>query len=391
MSHPPDDLEGRLDTAFQSSRPRDGFGDELWARIQSPARRSRRFGPAWARFGRFDYAPALSALLVVCVAAAGLFGLAHLPARPAAGGASSAAQRPADLALPGSQAAAPATQAQFGPVPKPALSNPRVSGLSTETGAIPYFEPADLSWTGSLPNLPAVLPVFRYAEPQKPELDAFATKLGATPAASPGTYQGPDFALALFGSNLANGREAIFAYTPKSTGYSALNPVDDAVAKKSASDFLAAKGLNPAWAGFRIVVRSFNGLAVVRYVREFNVAGTADQAVQIDASGNQSGLEVLVKDDGSVFQASGPVPLTFDTGSYRALPPASVLQQVQQASTAGAPHVNLTTATLVYEALSDGDHGFYVPAVLFTGVFEQGGQRYEKRLLVQVLDPSGLR
>lgn len=390
MTPPPDDLEQRLDGAFASSRPRPGFEAELRARLQSPPPRRRWLSGIWPeRLAGVDLGPALAGLVVVALAGLGIFGIAHLPHGSSAGGASTSASRPsaADQQRQFQQggAVAPAEgSAQLGTLPRPALTNTKAVELSTESGAMPYFDKAELSWSGSLPAIPALLPVYRWTEPQKADQDAFAAKLGAAPGSSPGAYTGPDFSLALFGANAANGREPIFAYTPKSSGTSLTTPADTA-ARKAAADFLAARNLAPAWDS-AITVRAFNGLSSVRYTRQF-----AGPAVQVDGSGKPVGEEVLVKGDGSVFQVSGPQPLNLTSGQYRRAAQDAILGQVQQASTPGAVRVVLNQAELVYEAIPDGDHGFYVPALLFTGVFTQNGQQYEKRLLVQVLDSSQLR
>src|SRR5256885_16995378 len=59
------DLERRLEAMFSSARPRRGFDDELWRRIEARRpwheRLGRRFQPA------LRYAPALATLLVVAL------------------------------------------------------------------------------------------------------------------------------------------------------------------------------------------------------------------------------------------------------------------------------------------------------------------------------------
>src|ERR1700694_420831 len=64
MSEDPD-LERRLEAMFASTRPRPGFEDELWRRIEARRpwhqRLGRRFQPA------LRYAPALATLLVVAL------------------------------------------------------------------------------------------------------------------------------------------------------------------------------------------------------------------------------------------------------------------------------------------------------------------------------------
>jgi len=64
MSEDPD-LERRLEAMFASARPRTGFEEDLWRRIEARRpwhqRLGRRFQPA------LRYAPALATLLVVAL------------------------------------------------------------------------------------------------------------------------------------------------------------------------------------------------------------------------------------------------------------------------------------------------------------------------------------
>jgi len=52
--------------------------------------------------------------------------------------------------------------------------------------------------------------------------------------------------------------------------------------------------------------------------------------------------------------------------------------------------VELSVAQLVYVAVAAGSHGYFEPALLFTGQFTVGATRYEKRVLVPALDAASL-
>lgn len=142
-----DDLERQLDAAFASTRPRRGYEDELWARLQ--ARRSRW---QWLRpVGRVVFSPAMVGGVTVVVLGLGVFGLALLAGHRGGGGGASSA-------MPASRSA-PAADARFGALPRP----PAAPGASLSAGAsAPRAGAAEISPGAYLPPLPISLPVYRY-------------------------------------------------------------------------------------------------------------------------------------------------------------------------------------------------------------------------------------
>jgi hypothetical protein len=141
-----DDLERQLDAAFASTRPRRGFEDELWARLQTGR-------PWWRRRPSLGWVvswPALSAATTVLVVGLAAFGLSHLP-RMHMGAAS----------MP-SSAGAPGADSRYGALPRP----PETPGAALSAGtAAPRAGSADLTTPGAyyVPPDPIHLRVYRYA------------------------------------------------------------------------------------------------------------------------------------------------------------------------------------------------------------------------------------
>src|ERR1700694_2206858 len=76
-------LQRQLDGAFQTTRPRPAFEDELWLRLQSRRPLWQRFGAALAALvGGIRDAPAVPsaavAILLIVVVGAGIFALSGL-------------------------------------------------------------------------------------------------------------------------------------------------------------------------------------------------------------------------------------------------------------------------------------------------------------------------
>jgi hypothetical protein len=143
-----DELQRQLDAAFASTRPRRGFEDELWRRLD--ARR-----PWWRRV-RLPAAPrALPALgglvgvvlvgfLVVTLVSSGAL-------RGHGSGATSSAAQPAGRA----------TEAlPFGPLPRPLAISASMapSGAAGQAAQVPTRVPD----SAGLPSVPPRLPVYRY-------------------------------------------------------------------------------------------------------------------------------------------------------------------------------------------------------------------------------------
>src|ERR1700730_4144955 len=156
MSEDPD-LERRLEAMFGSARPRRGFADDLWRRIEARRPWHQRLGlrlpPA------LRYAPALATLLVVAFGVTWLAGNIHR-GQTGAGSATSAGAP----AFGNQKALAPS----FGALPPLARTGgASVPAQQATTGA---DAAAGARFSGTLPSLPVELPVYRYDEPTPADL-----------------------------------------------------------------------------------------------------------------------------------------------------------------------------------------------------------------------------
>jgi len=167
-----------------------------------------------------------------------------------------------------------------------------------------------------------------------------------------------------------------------------------AAAEPAAQTFLSQHRLEPAWSHQTLVLPS-GPVAVVEYLRTFTVPGYGT-ALQVDPHGTPAGASVAVAPDGTVLEATVPAPLILARQLY---PAPSRTSLTSRAVTAGPqsrsgvtpePDVALTSATLVYLAVSAGKIAYFEPAVLLTGQFNANGQRYEKRVLLPALSGSVL-
>ena len=168
-------LQRQLDDAFETTRPRPGFDDELWLRMQSSRPAKSRLGDAFAGFweGIREVpavpAAAVAAVLVVAVGI-GIFAYSGL-GRGGGGAATSSA-----LSEGASRNYATGT---FGRLPTPvfnggAKSAPTSQGLA-DTASPEYLGPVQLTWTGKLDLTITTAPVFRYHEPSTNTADQFAS------------------------------------------------------------------------------------------------------------------------------------------------------------------------------------------------------------------------
>ena len=402
-------LQRQLDDAFQTTRPRRGFDDELWLRLQArrPIWRRLQDGVAGLVAG-FREAPAIpaAALAVVLIVAVGV-GVVSLGGLHLGGGSTSTTS--GALALP---AGAPLAQAQapasFGRLPAPALSatssSPVDASPSKAIGdqgpvqAAPqypvYLGPATLTWAGQLSVAVTQAPVFRYQEPAGEFANVFAAKLGAVPAAPAGSgylgaYSGQGFTLSVRSSAATPPGEPFFVLVPTGSTQSASTgvPTDDANA------FLAAHNLLPSWP-FQVVAATAGDLVRVNYLRQFAIPGQS-VAYLVDGVGERYGLAVDLK-GGHAVRAAGPLPLGLDTSVYpiisadKAVSLALVSPAIGPATINVAPSVQLTTGELVYALVNAGDRSFYEPSYVFSGTFTYNGTTYVKRVLVPAVDPSQL-
>ena len=384
-------LQRRLDDAFQTTRPRAAFEDELWSKMQ--ARR-----PVWLQVldfftglvGSIREAPAVpaAAVAVVLVVALGIGIIArsgvHLGG---GGGASTASGRYSSTAL-GSQNAG-----SFGRLPLPAAASlpPKAVNPANDQGvasqANSYAGPVNLVWSGQFTFKVTSAPVFRYTEPSAADADQFASTLGASRQAGAGvlgSYAGNGFVLAVSGTSVSPVREPSYAITPDRSKLPAPGPTPI----DTANAFLAAHGLVPAWA---YTVTTMNAADVVRvlYLREFDVPGTG-LAYVTDPTGERYGIEVDLR-GGQPLQAFGPMPLYLDSAMY---PVISADQAVKSAlatspnrTASNIPTVLLTRVDLAYALAIAGDHSFYEPVFVFSGTFTQNGVGYVKRVIVPAVGP----
>jgi hypothetical protein len=389
-------LQRRLEDAFQTTRPRAGFEDELWSKMQ--ARR-----PVWSRAYEFvsgfiasiREAPAVpaAALAVVLVVALGIGIIARSGVHFGAGGGSTTSgEAPAQAAL-GSRYAG-----TFGrlPVPAAAATNvpPKVANPSNDTGAgssyaFAYTGPVNLEWAGQFTVSLTNAPVYRYFEPSAADANQFASSIGASrQAGGPailGTYAGSGFVLAVSGTNLAQVREPFYDISPDRSKLPAPGPTP----VDTANAFLAAHSLVPMWP---YTVATANAADVVRvlYLRQFDLPD-GGHAYLVDRTGERYGIEVDLR-NGQPLQAFGPMLLYLDVAVY---PIISGDQAVRFAlatslnsSASNVPTVRLTSVELVYALATAGDQSFYEPVFLFSGTFTQNGATYVKRVIVPAVGPQ---
>jgi hypothetical protein len=387
-----EELERRVETAFAGTRPRRGFEDELWARLErrrpSPRRWLWRQAP-W---------PALGAVAAVLLVALGVVLVPQLAAtRSGQSGSAvqtSAPAAPAERGAATRPGLAQTADGGFGRLPSPALAIPGATrpGTSAAVDAPAYDGPAELTVTATLAEVPATLTVYRYSLPTSAELDRFAAGLGASRAGTAGTptiYLSADFRLDLV-SLTAGGREPRFVISQiASPGTPAASP--GSPPERIAGDFLGRHGIQPVWPAEVVVQPTTAGGDRVTYQRDFAVPGLGP-AGQVDQLGSRTGLEVEVA-AGAVTGASGPLPLPLQTSEYRTRPYEQARAAVPSAGSGAAagsnvPKIALDQVRLVYMAVNDGAQGYFVPAYLFTGKAPSG---QEKRVLVPALDASQLR
>jgi len=377
-------LQRLLDDAFQTTRPRPAFEDELWLRMQS-----RR--PIWARIreglaGLFEgirEGPAVPsaaiAVALVVLLGAGIYTLSGL--HP--GGGASSATGPGAGAAPNDQSAA------FGRVPRPAFGGTQGSFVGPSVESPAYGGPATLIWAGDLQVSAAALPVYRYAEPTRAQADSFAASVGASPLADVaqggiGVYAGRDFTLVVLSSVAQPPREPFVNVSDlKSTVASAGDSV------KVATAYLDAHHLLPTWP-FTTDVQKFDTTVRVSFLRSFDVPGLG-QVSLVDSAGNRYGTEVDFAPGTTGAFETAPMPLTLEPATYPIISADQAIRSLgaRSAPSGGSvPVVRITKAQLVYIFVWGGDHGYYEPAYLFSGTFTNNGVINVKRVLIPAVVPS---
>jgi hypothetical protein len=378
-------LKRRLDDAFQTTRPRAGFEDELWSMMQ--ARR-----PLWWRVSDFfsgliasiREAPAVpaAAVAVVLVVALGIGIIARSGVHfgGAGGESTTSGAAPAQAAL-GSRYAE-----TFGRLPVPAAvgtsAPPKLTNPPNDTGAGPayanaYAGPVNLVWAGQFTVSITSAPVYRYLEPARAEVDQFATSTGAS--RQTGSYAGNGFVLAVSGTNPASAREPSYAITPDRSKL----PAPGSTAVDTANAFLAAHGLVPMWP-YTVTTTRIADVVRVLYLRQFDMPD-GGHAYLVDPAGERYGIEVDMR-NGQPLQALGPMLLYLDVAVYPVISGdqavRSALATSANSAASNVPTVRLTSVELVYALAIAGDHSFYEPVFLFSGTFTQNGVVYSKRVIV---------
>jgi hypothetical protein len=393
-------LQRQLDDAFATTRPRRGFEDDLWLKLQ--ARR-----PFWSRVrdslagftGAIREVPRVPAatVAVVLVLAVGIGVLAVGGGLHLGGGQSISAS---------SGALAPADQGR-GRLPTPALHPGLVdAGVQGGTAYAPnaaqpstapadlYFGPATLSWTGTFVTPQVQAPVLTYTEPGAPDADQFAAALGASGSKQApqvngflGTYAGQDFAVSVRGTVPQLPREPFFVLTPSNQ-----TAVADASPLLVANLFLSRYSLVPTWPYSVAVVEQSRTQARVVFTRQYALPG-GTFADFVDWNGDRYGIEVDVS-DGKAVLAFGQLPISLSATTYRLISNDAALAAALRAAPSGPavispmPIVHLDQALLVYALAVSGGQGYFEPAYLFSGSFQYNGQMYVKRVLVPLVDPS---
>ena len=398
MSEPEDveleALQRQLDDAFDTTRPRVGFEDELWTRMQARRPAGSRLRDAWLGLVQgIREAPTvpMAAVAAVLVVVIGVSVLAYSGVHFGGGAGSTA-----NLSSGGQRYAAGAPGA-FGRLPSPVFSAgvpPKAADAGQPAGAAAgaeYAGPVTLTWTGKLDLSIATAPVFRYREPSTNTADQFATSLGAIlqnrPGGYLGSYETTDFNVRVRGTVQTPAQEPSFIILPITSVASveaAGGPVDVAVV------FLAQHSLAPSWPYTSDTVVS-GDVSKVTLSRQFAVSGYG-YAYLVDSAGGRYGMEVDLKGNKPI-SATGPLSLSLESADYPIISADEAVRSVLASSSASAgggnaPAVALTAAELVYSLVVAGDHSFYEPSILFTGSFKVNGTSYVKHVLVPAVDPS---
>ena len=402
MSMPPDELDDlelqalqrQLDDAFETTRPRATFEDELWLRVQSsrpvPSRLRDALSGFWEGVRAVPAVPAaaVAAVLVVAIGV-GLVAVNGGLGRTG-GGASTALSTNREAPAAGQYLAG-----NFGRVPSPVFNNSKGGGAPLPSSAVPngadYAGPVQLTWSGTFDLTITTAPVFRYREPSTNEADQFATGLGAVlrgrPSGFLGAYSASDYTLKVRGTvQSPPSSPAYFIFASLS-----MPPIQAAGAgpQDVADIFLAQHSLQPQW-NYAVSVDTSSDPVRVVYQRSFNVSGYG-AAYMVDFNSNRYGLEVDLSSDRPVL-ATGTLPVGLDIADYRIISAGDAIRAAtgfsSSSTDAAVPVAQLNHAELVYVLVPAGDHSFYEPAFLFTGAVKAGGQAYTKHVLVAAVDPS---
>jgi hypothetical protein len=389
-------LERELEDAFATTRPRAGYEDELWLRMQAQRPAPSKIRDALAGFFQgiravpMVPAAAMAAVLVVAIGVGSLLYVGALQTPHTASSGASRFDGGAGMALSNGTFGRLPTPL-FNPVLKNSTSAPAPAASDSFHGAqTPYFGPATLTWAGQLNvNIPSA-PVFRYREPSARNADEFAAGLGAgidDRSSGLGTYSARTYKLTVRGTIQSPPQSPSYLIAPTPL----MPPVVAAGASPAdiASLFLAEHRLTPQWPN-TVVVQGNADRAQVFFIRQFDAPGYGP-AKLIDSQGEPYGLEVDLNGD-SVARVAGLLPLNLDMANYPIISGDKAIQAAltpreSPPSTPG-PAVKLTQAELVYVLATAGAQSFYEPAYLFSGTFQMSGTTYVMRVLVPAIDPS---
>jgi hypothetical protein len=391
-------LQRQLEDAFATTRPRAGFDDELWSRMQARRPAGTRLRDAWLglvagiRAVPAVPAAAVAGLLVVVIGA----GVLTMTVVGRSSGAMRSTSAPAAGGDYSSGTSTAIAKGAFGKLPAPTLGAPGMPDKmpaqpSSATAGADYTGPVTLTWTGKFELTIPSAPVYRYREPSTNLADQFATSLGAILQSRPygylGSYETRDFNIRVRGTVQSPAREPIYTLLPitsLSPIVSAGGPVD------AATVFLAEHSLFPQWP-YTAAASVQGDQTTVVFLRRVAVTGYGNAYV-INSTGERAGLQVDLKGNTPVG-AVGPLPLELESASYPIISADEAVRSALASSPAAAgsasvPAVGLTDAELVYALVVAGDHSFYEPAVLFSGKYTVNGTTYTKRVLVPAVDPS---
>jgi hypothetical protein len=372
-------LQRKLDDAFNTTRPRRGFEDELWLRMQQRRPFSTRlrdaFGGLVAGFREAPAIPlAMAALVMVVVIGVGVLSSSLSPlTRHESLSGTAGANAPGDAYAQGLPTPALHPGLVESPQPSGVASGPQAPVAAAAPSNV-YYGPANLRWTGTFPaSLP--LPVLSYSEPSPGQAEQSKSAFGSTADVSVVVRAGiPQLPL-----------EPTFVISELNPGVS--SGTDPVVA---ATDFLTAHKLLPSWPN-TVVVSDSGGVTRVVFQREF-AAPDGSTNYLINWNGDRYGIEVDIA--GGRRTATGPLPLSLNAGSYPLIgnDQAAALAISEPPATSAAirpaPDVNLDHVELVYSLAVAGSRGFYEPAYLFWGTFQYNGQTYVKRVLVPLVAPA---
>jgi hypothetical protein len=390
-------LERQLDDAFETTRPRPGFEDELWLRMQTRrpflTRAREAVGALVQGIREVPAVPMAGvAALVVVVIGVGIFAYSGVHFGGSSGSATSAGG--ASSALNGQMS--PGT---YGKLPSPVFFPGTKGSSDANTPALAatpsneYSGPAQLTWTGHLDLTITSAPVFEYREPSTNTADQFATALGAVlhgrPSGLLGSYEASDYTLQVRGTVQSPPQSpAYFIFSSPS-----MPPMDAAGASPAdlASQFLAAHSLVPQW-NYAVETEASGGTTKVHIERQFDAPGYGT-AFLVDSQAQRYGMEVDLNGN-RVVHVSGLLPVSLDAAAYPIITTDAAVRAAIATGTpvpvtsTPSPSVQLTQAELAYVLVAAGDHSFYEPVFLFSGTFQQNGTTYVKHVLVAAVDPS---